>query len=490
MHFGGGASESFMTPAVLAITIIAALLVLLLPRKYVIVPLVAALFLTPVGQQLVIGGNHFYVPRILALVGAIRLILTKLMGSKPLFGSGLNGLDKLFLLWVFVRGLAFILLFKERGAVINQAGLWLDAFGGYFLFRFCLQGDEDVFRAIKVFAAVAAVLASCMLYEFMTRINVFSYLAGHTIVPWLRNNRVRAQAVFANSITAGTFGATLLPLFYWLWKKEKVKAWGIVALVAASIIAVTSMASTPITGYLAGIMALCLWPIRRNMRLVRWGLACSVLLLALVMNAPVWFIITKVNIAGGDSWDRANLIQQTVHHFSDWWLWGTNDNANWGDFTWDQCNQFAAEALQGGLATLILFVLILRTGFSRIGKYRKLSEAKPEEWYFWCFGAALFVHTVGFLGIDYFDQTRQLWFGFLAMISAATYPVVSAEAVRTDSIAKGIRKPWERVPADPGVADRGEPSPLGKWALTGGRKRDIAKTGSTKLAVGVRPRKG
>src|SRR5208282_3149060 len=82
--------------------------------------------------------------------------------------------------------------------------------------------------------------------------------------------------------------------------------------------------------------------------------------------------------------------------------------------------------LEGGLATLILFLAILRRGFGAIGRCRKETEGDREEWFFWCLGAALFAHVIVFLGIDYFDQTRMLWFMFLVMISVAT---LSASAV-------------------------------------------------------------
>ena len=419
-QFGGGASNSTMTPVVLAAALLAAVLLLVLPRKYAVAPILVAAFLTPFGQQILIGGFHFYVIRIIVLVGALPLLAFKSLTGKPLFAGGLNGLDKVFCLWAFVGGIAFILRLREGGAVENQTGIWLDAFGAYFLFRYLLQDREDIFRATKMFASVASVLAVCMFYEFLTRVNVFSYIAGHAIVPWIRNGNVRAQGVFGNSITAGTFGAVLLPLFFWLWKSGKARLWGVIGLAAATVVVLTSMASTPFTGWLAGILGLCLWPIRKQMRVVRWGIVFTVLGLALVMKAPVWYVITKVNFVGGDSWDRANLITQTVGHFSNWWLLGTANNASWGDFTWDACNQFAAEAIEGGLATLILFVVILRRGLGRIGQCRKQVEGDRQEWFFWCLGAAFFAHVIIFLGIDYFDQTRTLWFIFLAMISVAT----------------------------------------------------------------------
>ena len=55
-----------------------------------------------------------------------------------------------------------------------------------------------------------------------THTNVFGFLGG---VPPLgvaiRDGKVRATGSFAVYITAGVFGATLLPLFIWLWSDAK-----------------------------------------------------------------------------------------------------------------------------------------------------------------------------------------------------------------------------------------------------------------------------
>jgi len=419
-QFGGGAEASSMTAIVMAATLIASVLLVILPRKYAPIPILLVTFLTPFGQQIFFGGFHFYAMRIFVLVGAARMLLVKLTKGEPLFSGGLNGLDRVFYCWAIVRGVAYLLDVRQGGAVANQVGAWMDVLGVYFLFRYLLQDQNDIFRVIKVFSLIMGFTACCMFYEHQTRINVFSYISGHAIVPWIRSGSVRAQGVFGNSITAGSFGAVLLPLFYWLWKSGKARLLAVIGLVGAAVVSVTSMASTPFTGFLAAILALCLWPIRKYMRWVRWGIVFTVLGLALVMKAPVWYIITKVNFVGGDSWDRANLITQTVNHFSSWWLVGTTNNASWGDFTWDQCNQFAGEAIQGGLATLILFIFLLKRAFGRVGVCRKQSEGDRQEWYYWCLGSALFANIIVFLGIDYFDNMRALWMIFLVMISVAT----------------------------------------------------------------------
>jgi hypothetical protein len=52
-----------------------------------------------------------------------------------------------------------------------------------------------------------------------------------------------------------------------------------------------------------------------------------------------------------------------------------------------------------------------------------------KEWFFWLLGAALFSTVVGFFGVNYFDQTKFVWFALLAIISAATAPLLQTSRV-------------------------------------------------------------
>jgi len=419
-NFGGGGASSNMHPAVLAATLVAALAILFLPRKYALLPTVVVAFLTPTGQQVFVGGFHFFVVRIVVVCGLLKFAWMRVFTHTRLFSNGVQLIDKLFFAWALLHATTFVLLFRDMGAVTYQVAFLLDA-SGYLLYRHFIQDREDVFRMINMLALVAIVLGLCMEYEYLKRVNLFSYINSFTIVPWVRDGRVRAQGTFSNSITAGVFGATLFPLFFWLLKSGKARLLGFAGLAASTLIAVTSMASTGVMAYGAGILALCLWPIRKYMRQLRWTIVLAVFGLALVMKAPVWFIIAKVDFVGGHGWDRAILIDAAVRHFSDWWLLGTNSNASWGADTWDACNQFVYEATSGGLATFVLFAAILSRGFGMIGKSRKRMEgSRRQEWYFWCLGSALYAHVMGFWGIDYFDLIRTWWYIFLAMIPAAT----------------------------------------------------------------------
>jgi hypothetical protein len=428
--FGGGTSDSTITPIGLAALAIAIVLVFVLPRKWVVVPLLLFVFLVPLGEQFNVGGLHFIVHRIVILCGCLR-VLVKSFSTDRIFAGGFTGIDKVFLLWAFCRATAFVLLYHVGAAVVNQLGFLWDTLGAYFLLRYLIRDVDDIRRMAKVFVVIAVIMAACMLYEQRYLTNLFSLLMGGQVMPDIRNGHVRCRGVFAQEIIASVFGGTLVPLFIWLWSVPKAKVAAVVGLVASVIITITASSSTGISAAAAGIGTLCLWPLRKHVRWMLCGVVAAILGLALVMKAPVWFVLSHVDFAGGSTgWDRANLIDQCVRHFSSWWLVGTADNANWGFFTWDLCNQFVAEAVQGGLATLVLFLLLISKSFRRIGVARKMARNPTQERLLWTIGCILCAHLAGFFGISYFDQIKNWWFVTLAMIPAASMAVQLSNAQR------------------------------------------------------------
>ncbi|HUY12649.1 MAG TPA: hypothetical protein VMX16_03325 [Terriglobia bacterium] len=420
--FGGGASGTILHPAVAVAMVISILLILTLPRRQVIVPFLLIAFLSPLGQQLYIGGMHWLVLRIVILAGCARLLLEKSKGAGKLFPNGLNGIDRAFVVWAFYRGLAPILLFHTSGVVPLQMAFWLQAFGGYFLLRYLIQDVDDIARAAKTFALLTMILGACMANERIHEMNIFGYLGGIPIAPLVRDGLIRSRACFGHPILAGCFGATLVPLFYWLWKSGKSKGLVVAGMLGSSMMVFFSASSTPALACAGGIGALFLWPIRGSMRLVRWGIVLTLVGLQLVMKAPVWFIIGHVNVTGAsDASGRAHLIDTFIRHFKDWWLVGTNQTGNWGWSMWDLCNGFVQEGETGGLVALIAFIAVISRSFGRLGKMRRQVEGdKKQEWLYWSLCAVMFAHVLAYFGVSYFDQTEMWWFAFLAMVSAAT----------------------------------------------------------------------
>lgn len=439
-RFGGGLSETNLHPAVLIAMLIAIALMMLLPRKYIVVPFLFAAILAPVGQQVYVAGAHVFVVRILVLAGWVRISWMRLSSQAVFVPGGLKFIDRAFILWVVCRTSAFMLLYHSTGALMNQVGFLWDALGGYFLLRFLVRDTEDTSCVIKTFARIAAILAAAMVCERYIGRNPFGLIGG-ALTPWIRDGVARCQGPFEHAILAGTFGAVSLPLFVWQWKRDDSKLLAVVGMIASSVIVLMSKSSTPLMAFLGGIIALCSWPLRDHMRFVRWAIVIVLVSLHLAMKAPVWMLISRVDFTGGNSgYHRAELIDQTIHHFGEWWLIGTDNNQNWALEMGDVGNQFIGEAVTGGLATLMCFIAMISWSFGTIGTARRSARGKRKsEWLVWSLGAALFAHIVAFFGISYFDQTRFAWYALLAIIPIATAavaaPALEAAAISADAAA-------------------------------------------------------
>jgi hypothetical protein len=447
MRFGGGLAATYLDPLVLIAMLVAIGLTFLLPRRYIIIPLLLLFVIAPNGQQYYIAGVHLYVGRVLILFAWIRILFSK----KPedgIVAGGWNGIDKIFLAWAFFRALGTSLEFMAMGAVINQAAFLWDTLGGYFLFRYLVRDKEDIVRVLKTFAFMALLLGTTMTIEHTRLLNVFGYIGGR-LDPFLRDGAVRSQGPFLGPIPAGTFGATLLCLFLWLKKIGGSTFWGLAGIAGSLTMVYTSASSTPLMAVPAGILAICFWPARKHMRVVRWVLVLVLLIVHLSMKAPVWMLINHIDLVGGNSsYHRAMLIDGFITHFTDWWLIGVTSTANWGWDMWDQANQFVIEGESGGLITFVCFILIISRSLGRLGVARRMVEGdRPQEWSFWLLGAAMFTYVVSFFGISFSDQSIYGWFAILAIIGAATAPVFaeSSEAAEAEDEQPGVSSEVETL---------------------------------------------
>lgn len=400
--------------------VLAIVLIILLPRKYAFVPLLLGTFTIPLGQVVVLAGIHFTVLRVLILTGLLRRAITK---SSQRFTGGFNSIDRFTVLWTVASFAIFSVQWMETQAFINSLGDLLDRLGGYLVLRFMIQDREDVKRTLKVFAAICVIMGICMMNEHVTLRNVFGLLGGVSLVPQIRDGQIRSQGAFGVYIDAGVFAAVLIPLFIWLWSDPKSRLAAVLGIAGATAMVITCNSSTPLLGYAAGILGLCLWPLRKKMRLIRWGFASMLVGLHLVMKAPVWALIARVDLTGSSSgYHRFILVDNCIRHFWDWWLIGTRVYNTWGWDMWDLSNQFVACAFTGGLAALVLFIAILSRSFGGLGTARKLVEGnKNEEWFLWCLGAALFSTFVSFFGCSFMAQMQMQLFAFIAMICVAIY---------------------------------------------------------------------
>jgi hypothetical protein len=446
IRFGGGSAVTVLHPLVAAGVLVAIVLIFVLPRKYVVGPLLVTWFLVPFGQVVVVNGVHFTVYRILILAGLARLLMLKLSSDPPRLAGGFNSIDWAFTLCIVLAAVAFCLTWMETQAVIKKLGSLIDALGGYFLVRFLIQDREDVRCVVRVLVYLDIIVAACMVSEQIFHLNIFASL-GETIgTPSVRGGSIRSQGPFSVYITAGVFGATLVPVLFWMWKDGISKVLAITGLVASTLIVVTSFSSTPLLAYAAGIGALCLWPIRNQMRPLRWLLVVVLVVLHLVMKAPVWALISRVDLTGASSgFHRYMLIDNFIRHVGDWWLLGAKDYNTWGFDMWDTSNQYIEYGVTGGLVSLVCFILVISRSFGKLGNARKwVAENLKEEWLLWCMGAALLAHVVAYFGISYFDQVQAAWYVLLAIICAAVAEASNVTEAQTErAFAPEIRPEYE-----------------------------------------------
>jgi hypothetical protein len=406
-------------------------LMLVLPRRYALLPVIIITCFMTLGQVVLVGGLHFTMMRILVLFGWVRLALRR--EFRPF---RLNAIDKAVLTWTVAAIVTHSLLWQTSDEFINRLGFGYNVVGMYFLFRFLLRDLEDIKRVFAMMAIVIVPLAAAMLFERATERNVFAIFGGVRAVTELRGGTLRCQGPFGHPILAGTFGASLLPFFVSLWWQGGRYKWLAVAgVTSASVIVGTSGSSGPLMAYMAGCLGLAMWHFRRYMRVVRWGLLIALTGLALIMKAPVWYLIQRVNIFSGSNGDhRALLIDQFVHHFSDWWLLGVKSTIGWADENmWDITNQFVWEGVNGGLVTMILFVVVIALCFRAVGRVTRRIETHALRIHpilVWSLGVALFSHCASLMSITYFDQNVVNWYLLLAMCST----VLASKTIKRSAI--------------------------------------------------------
>jgi hypothetical protein len=400
------------------------MLMIILPRRYAFIPLIFVSFFFTMVQQFVIATAHFPMLRVIIFFGFVRIIV-----RKDFQNIKINRVDKLIIWWIVASVITYTISYGTDDAFKNRLGLAYNAMGLYFFFRFTIRDFEDVKIIIKTLAILVIPLALFMLAERTTGRNIFSVFGGVPEFTIREEGRLRCIGPFGHPILAGTLGAWLVPLFigYWFYAKKS-RPLIVVGSVSATIITIISGSSGPLFAYVAGIVGLLMWYLRQHMRAVVFGVIALLILLHLIMKAPVWYLLDRAAaIAGGGGWHRAAIIDAAITHFNEWWLVGTTYTRHWmpnflpmepnmADIT----NQYVRVAVDGGLITLVLFIVFIVFSFKSVGDIIRSGEDIPLEIKLcaWSLGAALFIHTVSFISVSYFDQTVVFWFLTLGMISA------------------------------------------------------------------------
>jgi hypothetical protein len=254
------------------------------------------------------------------------------------------------LLYVIVLSIANILLWQNVATIIYRAGQVIDVLGGYIILRSLIRDREDIERVIRLFVIICIIIAAGMTVEYVTGKNPFS-LFGAELYSAIREGRTRCSGPFVHPILAGTFGAVVFPLFVYLWMQQNKKQ-ALAGICASLIIVFTSISSTSVFTFIMMLMALCMYPLRRHMRAIRWGLIIMLISLHMYMKAPVWALIGRMSAFNSStSYRRYLLIDQFINRFNEWFLVGTKSTAmgHEAEQMFDVTNQYVRTGVDGGI---------------------------------------------------------------------------------------------------------------------------------------------
>ena len=310
-----------MNPIVLAFTLVASVFLITLPRRLAPIPLLlGALYITR-DQILMVGPAHFTVVQILITVGMVRALV-----RGEWIAGGMNNMDRVVILWaIWMFGSS---AFHTSGAWVFRAGILWTSLGSYFLFRIFIQNDEDVKYVFKVLCVLLVPVAILMVLEKLTGKNYIAALGGVNIIPDFREGRFRAQGAFAHAILAGTAGAGCFPMALYLWKSHRKLS--LLGLFGAGGMIFAATSSGPVMMLFFSIFGLLLWKIRGYLRTFRWLALVAVIVLDMIMKAPVYFLMARIDIAGGSTgYYRAQLIRSSIEHLHEWWSVGTDYTRHW-----------------------------------------------------------------------------------------------------------------------------------------------------------------
>jgi hypothetical protein len=400
--------------------------------------LAGVMFLTE-GLQIQIVGFNLYAIRFLELAGFVRVL------SRHEFSfARLNRIDRA-LLWLYGFMVVVFLLRSEDGQAY-QIGAAMDAFLCYFTFRGLISEMDDLRWLLRALVILLIPYVLLVIFESMTGHNLFKLVGGmEGGAHWMRHGWPRCFGSFRQPDTLGMFAGSFLPLYIGLACIARERKRAVLGIGLCLILVVAANSGGAASAAAMGLLGWGFWRIRTQMRKVRWTIMVLLALLALVMKAPIWYIFARASaITGGDGWHRSYLIDVTYRHLGEWWLAGMplTATADWFPYTLeatggaDISNQYIAFALTAVVGAVVIFILLLKRGFSALGQamnlFRNQTGVAPEkEFLFWGMGVALAVHIINWFGISYFDQMYVVWLMQLAVISGITQKVLVAELIES-----------------------------------------------------------
>ncbi len=404
-----------MTPLTQAITSVLCILILVLPRKLLLAPFVMGIFFVPADQCLVVGGANFFVSQIMVISAILRMAVRGEMQSVKI-----NTCDVVFMVSTLYVATVYVLYDMSTEVLVFRCGRLLESFGAYFIFRVSTRSWADVSRFGTLLAAGVIMLLPFVVKEHLTANNPFAILGRSATA--LRDGRLRCSSSFPHPIMLGSFAAALCPLFFGCLKATGRKVFWGVPLVVAVYFVIASASSGPALSLVGGVLFLASFRLRKYAKEFVIGAFAVLCLLSILMNAPVWFVIARINVVPGSTgWHRANLVQQFADHFGEWWLLGARGPAivSWGVYAADVTNHYLALGANGGFLGMALFIGLLALCINALRKYSRRPIPLVTQWLVWGVCVSLITHCISFMSVTYFGQISLLLYWSLAVAAFA-----------------------------------------------------------------------
>lgn len=402
-----------MKPETLLITSVLVILTVTVPRKWILLPFVMAACIIPQDQRIIIFDLDFTTIRFCIIFAILRLYL-----CNEVRRIKWNAFDKLFLTWVIVGAVVYVIQWHNMRAVIYKSGVLYDSLGFYWIFRMSIKSWDDIHRVVKMFAIFAIISAPLIIYERVTHNNPFALL-GHVKGAFHRG-RFRCEGPFPHFIMMGLFWASLVPIFVSYFAARRSKSLFFLASVCVLICVILSGSSTPLMAVVAIVFFGALWKYRGYGRTIALGFGAMIFALHVVMKAPVWHLVSRINVfSGSTGWHRYNLFNQFVKNIGEWFLFGCHGVEHWGVYKGDITNQYVLEGVRGGALTLIIFIIMVVQAVRITGICSMASRIRETRILYWGFCVSILGHCVSFWGVSYFGQIMMLLYFTLAIVSFA-----------------------------------------------------------------------
>lgn len=395
----------------------------LAPRRWALLSMLLGVLYLTQQQSLDVGGFNLTAIRLLALGAFIRVVVRG--EYKDIRWSGID--RGLVLLYVYTTAVFLIRSDRRQGETVGTA---VDVMLCYFSFRALLVDIASLQWLLRALALALIPYVALLTIEMFSGTNAFQLLGALTRDD-LRDGRIRAMGSFRNPSLLGAFGACLLPLYLAQMGQRGMRLMAGTGILACVAIVLLSNSGGPVSGAAISVVGWLFWRLRHNMSLVRRSMAAAVAVIALAMNAPVWYLLERISgISGGSGWHRAHLLEMASRDLGQWWLAGMplEQTRDWFPYVLgltgvaDITNAFVEFGLKAGIGAIALFVLLLIKAYSAIGTamHAEPQRPMPELLALWALGCALAVHIATWLGITYFDQIYVVWLMQLAAIASLT----------------------------------------------------------------------